>query len=194
VTHTNRQTANLLGALALAVSDRVSDAVAAVAGHGASGPAALVALDGYAGGASIDALRRFLGLTHSGAVRLVDRLVADGLAERRIGIDGRSVSVHLTPQGRRTARRVASAREAMLEQVLAALGPARREQANALLTELLQGLAGDPEDAPRICRLCDGNACGRARGACPVIQDTNLRVEGEASGGEGARPRPSSRR
>ena len=53
VSHT---TTNTFGALALAVADRVQEAVAAVAGHGASGPAALVALDGFAGGGSIDAL------------------------------------------------------------------------------------------------------------------------------------------
>jgi MarR family transcriptional repressor of emrRAB len=177
VTHTTRETANLLGALALAVTDRVGEAAAAVAGHGASGPAALVVLDGDAGGATIDALCRILGLTHSGAVRLVDRLVAKGLAERRIGRDGRSVAVHLTPLGRRTARRVASAREAVLEQVLGVLAPAQREQANTLLTALLEGLADGPGDPLRICRLCAGEVCGHARGTCPVTHRTNARVE-----------------
>jgi MarR family transcriptional regulator, negative regulator of the multidrug operon emrRAB len=80
-----------------------------VAGHGASGPAALVALDGEAGGGSIDALRRILGITHSGTVRLVDRLAGAGLVERRVGADARAVALHLTPQGRRLARRVLAA-------------------------------------------------------------------------------------
>ena len=53
VSHT---TANAFGALALAVADRMHEAVAGVAGHGASGPAALVALDGLAAGGSIDSL------------------------------------------------------------------------------------------------------------------------------------------
>ena len=52
---------------------------------GPSAPAALNALEGYLGGEPIDTLRQVLGLTHSGAVRLVDRLVAEGLAERRPG-------------------------------------------------------------------------------------------------------------
>jgi DNA-binding MarR family transcriptional regulator len=177
VTHTNRATANRLGALALAVGDRVGEAVAGVAGHGASGPAALVALDGDAGGAAIDALRKILGLTHSGTVRLVDRLVADGLAERRVGRDGRSVSVHLTPQGRRAARRVASAREAVLEQVLAPLSPHQREQVNSLLFVLLRGLRDGPGDPLTICRLCDGEVCGHARGTCPMTAESNARVE-----------------
>ncbi len=105
-------TGNTFGALSLAVADRTRAAVEAVARHGASGPAALVALDGYAGGESIDSLRRILGITHSGAVRLVDRLAAAGLVERRVGPDARAVSIHLTPVGRRTARRVLAAREA----------------------------------------------------------------------------------
>ena len=138
VTHT---TTNAFGALALAVADRMQEAVASVAGHGASGPAALVALDGLAGGASIDSLARILGLTHSGTVRLVDRLAAAQLVERRIGADARAVSLHLTPAGRRVARRVAAAREAALEQVLAPLSERQREQLNSLLSAMFQGLA-----------------------------------------------------
>jgi len=161
---------NAFGALSLAVADRMREAMASVAGHGASGPAALVALDGLAGGASIDALRRLLGLTHSGTVRLVDRLAGAGLVERRVGPDARTVSLHLTPRGRRTARRVLAAREAALEQVLAPLSPAQREQLESLLSTLFQGLEPTRESAPRICRLCDADRCGHARGDCLVTR------------------------
>src|SRR3954469_13178902 len=95
VSHTTPQT---FGALVLAVGDRVRESIEAVAGQGAAGPAALAARDGLAGGGSIDSLRRILGITHSGAVRLVDRLAAAGLVERRIGADARAVSIHLTPE------------------------------------------------------------------------------------------------
>jgi MarR family transcriptional regulator, negative regulator of the multidrug operon emrRAB len=168
VSHT---TLNAFGALSLAVADRMQEAMAGVAGHGASGPAALVALDGLAGGASIDALRRLLGITHSGTVRLVDRLAGAGLVERRLGADARTVSLHLTPSGRRTARRVRAAREAALEQVLSAVSPAQREQLGTLLSALLQGLEPTPESAPRICRLCDTQGCGHGRGNCPVTRE-----------------------
>ena len=141
-------TTNTLGALALAVADRVQEAVAAVAGHGASGPAALVALDGFAGGGSIDALRRILGLTHSGAVRLVDRLTAARLVERRIGPDARAVSLHLTPEGRRVARRVLTAREAALEQVLVGLSPAQRDQLDSLLSAMFPALVRERARRP----------------------------------------------
>jgi MarR family transcriptional repressor of emrRAB len=159
---------NALGALSLAVADRMQESMASVAGHGASGPAALVALDGLAGGGSIDALRRLLGITHSGTVRLVDRLAAAGLVERRVGADARAVALHLTPQGRRTARRVLAAREAALEQVLAGLSASQREELDALLSAMLRGFEATAEGARRVCRLCDAERCGRGRGGCPV--------------------------
>ena len=158
-------TLNAFGALSLAVADRMQEAMAGVAGHGASGPAALVALDGSAGGGSIDALRRLLGITHSGTVRLVDRLAAAGLVERRMGADNRAVAIHLTPQGRRTARRVLAAREAALEQVLAPLSRTQRAQLAPLLAAMVDGL-----DDGRICRMCDVGRCQN----CP---NTNARLE-----------------
>jgi MarR family transcriptional repressor of emrRAB len=152
---------NAFGALSLAVGDRMQEAMAAVAGHGASGPAALVALDGEAGGGSIDALRRILGITHSGTVRLVDRLATAGLVERRVGPDARAVALHLTPQGRRLARRVLAAREAALEQVLAPLSTAQRGQIEPLLAAMIDAL----QDR-RICRTCDTGRCA----SCPNLK------------------------
>src|SRR3954451_11659767 len=105
---------------------------------GASAPSALVALDGYLTGQPIDALRRVLGITHSGTVRLVDRLVAAGLVERRGGTtDRRAVPPRLTPAGRRVARRVLAAREAALEDVLSVLDPEERATLAALHDRLL---------------------------------------------------------
>ena len=71
---------NVLGALSLVVADQMSDAVAAAADHSLTAAAALSALEQFADGCSIDSLRRILGLTSSGTVRLVDRLVAAGRA------------------------------------------------------------------------------------------------------------------
>ena len=162
VTHAYEpRTANLLGALSLALADEIRAATAAVAGHGASGPAALVLLADLAGGATVEELRKALGLTHSGTVRLVDRLVAAGLVERRVGADARSLSLHLTPSGGRTARRILAARETVLERALIALEPRQRVEFEASLAALLAEL-----DRPRaqVCRLCDAPACGR----CPA--------------------------
>jgi DNA-binding MarR family transcriptional regulator len=168
VTHTSARQANLLGTLSLAVVGAVEAAV--VSPLGPSAPAALVALDGYLGGEPIDALRRVLGLTHSGAVRLVDRLEAAGLAERRAGADARSVAVVLTPAGEAAVREIRAARERALEAALEALAPADRAALAALHEKLLAGLTGDRASAMRMCRLCDVEACGHDRGECPVTE------------------------
>src|ERR671915_1421545 len=95
--------ANLLGAVSLAVSDRVRAAAERGAAQGGSAPAALVSLAGYLDGSPIDTVRSPLRLSHSATVRLVDRLVEGGLARRREGPDRRSVAVELTPAGRAAA-------------------------------------------------------------------------------------------
>jgi DNA-binding MarR family transcriptional regulator len=156
---------NVLGALALEVARRVQEAGEAAGPHGASVPAALTALHGLTGGQSIDALRRVVGLTHSGAVRLVDRLAAAGLVERRVGVDGRAVALQLTPEGRRAARRVLARREAAIETVLAPLPPRERADLARLHERLLTHMTGDRRDRRRVCRLCDVDACGRD---CPA--------------------------
>jgi DNA-binding MarR family transcriptional regulator len=162
--------ANLLGTISLAVADRVQDATAAAAGQGGSAPAALSALHQYLGGDPIDSLSRALGLTHSAAVRLVDRLAEGGLVERGRGADGRSVAVVPTPEGRDVARRVAEARAAALEEVLDVLSEAERRQLARLHEKLLAGVTPDRAAARHLCRLCDPDACGHHEGRCPVTR------------------------
>ena len=137
----DRRPAALLGAVSLALADELRDAGRAVAPHGPSGPAALVALAGDLGGGTIEGLRKALGLTHSGTVRLVDRLAAAGLVERRIGPDARSLALHLTPPGRRAARQVATARDAALERAMTGLTPLQRAQLGALLERVAAELS-----------------------------------------------------
>ena len=162
---THAHEVNALGALALEVTRRVQEAGEDASPHGASVPAALSALHGLTGGQSIDALRRVVGLTHSGAVRLGDRLAAAGLVERRVGADGRAVALQLTPDGRRAARRVLARREAAIETVLAPLTARERAELARLRERLLASLTDGGQDRRRVCRLCDVEAYGRD---CPT--------------------------
>jgi DNA-binding MarR family transcriptional regulator len=168
---------NLLGALAVAVGDRLRVATEDAARHTAAAPAALVALHGFLAGGSMDELRRVVGLTPSGAVRLVDRLEADDYVQRRPGANGRAVSLVLTANGHRAARRVLAARSAALDRVLGELSEAERRAFERIAGKLLRTLAvdrladraaGHPPPGGYLCRLCDLTACGRDRGACPV--------------------------
>src|SRR3954468_3875225 len=71
---------NVLGALATAIDDGVTAAIEEATGLTGAAPAALIALHDLLAGRSVDDLRRAVDLTHSGAVRLVDRLPAPGPA------------------------------------------------------------------------------------------------------------------
>jgi DNA-binding MarR family transcriptional regulator len=167
--------ANVLGALALVLTDRMTDAVEDAAAQAESGATALSALvHVLPPDPSIDLLRQVLGLTHSGTVRLVDRLERAGQVRRTAGHDGRSTAVQLTAAGRRAATRVTDARSAQLAGALRVLSGDEQEQLADLAGRVLAGLRRDRDaraDRPVerwTCRLCDTTACGRPDGRCPV--------------------------
>lgn len=161
-------TANLLGALVLSLHDRTFEAIAESTGQPESSAAALSALEQFLDRPSIDAVHQVLGVTHSGAVRLVDRLQHDGYLARGQGHDRRSRSVRLTRKGRRTASQVQRTRLAVLQGAISALPEPDRRNLDELLSRLLVGLMRGPGAQRWMCRLCDLDACGRERGHCPV--------------------------
>ena len=178
-TKSSRQhAANVLGALSLVVADRMNTAVEAIATLGPSAPAALVAMSEFLDGGSVTQLSSVLGLTHSGTVRLVDRLAAEGLVERVGAQDGRAVSVVLTQRGRRTAARILQTREKSLAGALSALSPDEIDNLAAALDTMLttvtlarvdeRSARTNDRPQPWLCRLCDFAACGRSEGNCPV--------------------------
>ena len=170
--------ANLVGAWALAIADRVEAATAEAAGRGGQAPAALVALHEFAGGGTIEDLRQVLGLTHSAAVRLIDSLVADGhVARRQSAADRRSVALALTASGHAAARRIIRARAQAVEATLGGLSKGQRRALSALAERLTGDLAalrleerrqGVPPAGGWLCRLCNFEACGRPEGRCPA--------------------------
>lgn len=156
--------ANLVGALALAISDSITVATDAAAPERGPAAAALL-LIAHLPGMSIDALRTGVALSHPGAVRLVDRLQSDGLIERRASCeDGRRVALHLTPAGAAAAGQISLQRLGAVAGALAALAPEERAQFTRTCESLLAALVSCPADALRICRLCDETVCR----ACPV--------------------------
>ena len=160
--------ANLLGALALVITDQTAHEVAAAAGQSASAAAALSALHHFLDHPTLDQLHKVLGLTPSGAVRLVDRLAAAGLVRRGTGDDGRSRSVVLTEPGKRVAQQVTAARATLLTSALDELSPAERETLHSLMSRIMASIVRSKEGGAWICRLCDVKACGRASGHCPA--------------------------
>jgi MarR family transcriptional repressor of emrRAB len=169
------RSANLLGSVGLAVSDRIRAAGEEELRLGGSAPAAIVALSTYLADQPLDELGRAFGITASAVVRLVDRLEAEGLVERLPGPDRRRVSVRLTARGERRAKAILAAREHVLGKVLGALTAAEQEELTRLHEKLLAQLPEDVPAAGRICRFCDVHACGHYDGRCPVTQGIDAR-------------------
>jgi DNA-binding MarR family transcriptional regulator len=182
---------NVVGALVVALGDRMRDATEEAAGMSGALPAALASLHEWAGGRTVDTLAGGLRLSHSRTVRVIDRLEAEGLATReRDPADGRGVLVRLTPAGERTGAAVLAARDAALAAALGGL-PQRDRLALAGLAERVLGdVTTGRRSARSICRLCESHACGHHDGRCPVTRAADA-AEAAQSGG-GAAPSPSS--
>lgn len=159
------QTANILGALSITLASEVWDAINAEFGAAGETGAAVVLLG--VGALSIADLAAALGMTHSGGVRLVNRLVDDGLAERQTNpADSRAVLVTLTDAGHARRERALDERAAVLEPALDALTASERTALDSALRKVLTSLVVTPLVGTQICRLCDEASCV-PRG-CPV--------------------------
>jgi len=163
---------NLLGALALVLDDLMTSAVAEAAGESPSSATVLSALLQFQTSPSIDRLRRMLGLTPSGMVRLLDGLQERGLVRRVPGADRRTTAVSLTAKGRRIAAKVSVARGEVLTAAMQSLEDTERRAFEGLVEAMLVGIVmrrlAQPPGPAWTCRLCDARACGRVQGRCPV--------------------------
>jgi MarR family transcriptional regulator, negative regulator of the multidrug operon emrRAB len=158
----------MLGALALALADRIATRAEAASNLHHSAASALVAIANHPG-EHIDAIRRTLRLTHSGAVRLIDGLETAGLVERRRSDrDARAICLWATSSGKRTASKIIAARAELLEPVLTNTSEADRKTIAALLETALAELTDSRDRARSICRFCAEGTC-RPLG-CPVEQ------------------------
>ena len=150
---------NVFGALALAVTDALQRNAQGEAPEPGVATAAIT-LMAHVPGLSIEKLRRALSLSHSGAVRLVDRLVADGLAVRVAAPDdGRAVALRLTGLGETSCAAILSARQDGLASALAILSAEELRQFGELAAKILRGLVGSEDHAYRFCRLCNNTIC-----------------------------------
>jgi MarR family transcriptional regulator, negative regulator of the multidrug operon emrRAB len=163
----NDRDLNLIGAFALALADRMSDAIDREGGLGGTSAAALLLVH-HGHVRRIDDLRAPLALTQAGVVRLVDRLVASGLARRVASADGdrRTVALALTRAGTARARALMRARERAIAELLAPLAPAQVAALGAVSDHVLAGAAREHPIPARLCRYCDEGACDLSH--CPV--------------------------
>lgn len=155
---------NLLGALSIGIADRIRFAAAEQTSLGGEAAAALIVI-GHMQGPSIDQLGRILKLSHPGTVRIVDRLVAAGLAERRSALsDRRALALHLTPAGETARSAVLESRRAVICAVLDHVDPNNYPILEQLMEDMLVSLPCAVTPAMSVCRFCDQHACA----ACPM--------------------------
>lgn len=157
-------TTNLLGALAVACLDRQLAAMRAD-GLEEADLAALLFVR-HKPGAMVGQVAEAAGLTHSGAVRVIDRLAAAGHVARAPGRDRRAVALNLTPAGRAVVRRVLRARRRALDRMLSGLDDRDVAALGRIAGRLLGAEPGQVTDAWRICRFCERGVCLPA--GCPV--------------------------
>ncbi|XWN33895.1 MAG: MarR family transcriptional regulator [Devosia sp.] len=157
------RTANLLGVVGLAVADRIEQTARDILSRVGETPAALVVI-GYGTGLSNEGLRRILRLSHPGTVRLVDRLVADGLVERREGRDRRAIALFLSAEGQALREKLLSGRLAAIRPLLTPLTGAEEETLAALLSKMLSSMETTAPERRTLCRLCDKRVCHD----CPI--------------------------
>jgi MarR family transcriptional regulator, negative regulator of the multidrug operon emrRAB len=157
----DRSVENLAGAFATTVGRAIDRAVLDATGLGGTEAAALVALAGFAYGGRQDVLVAALDISQPGVARAVERLAARRLLARRRGAhDARETRLELTAAGRRPITGILLARERVLADALAPLTAAERGRFETALEKLLASMTHDRATARRICRLCDGVACG----------------------------------
>lgn len=155
--------ANVLGALAFRLADEIDGGLADLA-IDTKALAALVHLSKYPN-ESIEKLRIPVGLSHSGCVRLVDRLAELGLVRRMpTTTDARAIQLALTRKGRALAARVHERRQEVLLRAVHSLAPAEQQQLGALVSKVFASEVTTGASALRSCRLCDYAACKR----CPL--------------------------
>jgi MarR family transcriptional regulator, negative regulator of the multidrug operon emrRAB len=179
--------ANLVAAAALGLTGRLEELGSEAAGMDSAAATALVALLDFSPHGSLRQLSQILGLTHSGTVRLVDRLAAGGLVTREPGRDERSRAVTLTEHGGTTALAIRARRHRATSALLDGLSSRQRIQltraceilvANLTRQRLQQRATGTPPAGGALCRLCDFAACGRPDGNCPAAAASAVSRQG----------------
>ncbi|WP_246245987.1 MarR family winged helix-turn-helix transcriptional regulator [Mesorhizobium zhangyense] len=171
---------NIFGAFALMISDDIVRASSSRAPE--DGPAAsALALLAHKPGLSIRMLAVGVGLSHAGTVRLVDRLGAEGLIERREhSTDGRTRSLYLTSVGKVASDEVLAARDQVIAEGLSILSPEELKILCDIAERVLRDRLENLEHSYRICRLCCYDGCTN----CPIDAELYERgVDREKSDG-----------
>lgn len=161
-----QKTANLLGALSLAIAGRIDQAIEEELGIGGIASSALVVIEAE-DGMTVERLAKLLKMSQSSMVRAVQQLTSLGLITKRAAQDKRVLTLHITKAGHSKLKTLLRRRAKILDGMIGVLGPKASIAFNEALEQLLEALVSKPDDKFSICRLCDEDSCG-AYEDCPV--------------------------
>lgn len=156
---------NLVGALGLAISDTMANSFEGACELSDSAPAALILIRCNPD-TRIEALARYLGLSHSGTVRLVDRLERQGWVAREACEDLRAVVLVLTKAGEKMTDKLVENRSRSIQQAMEGFSVTERKTLEKLVSRMLVNLVPDKPAADHVCRLCDSEVC--EKDGCPL--------------------------
>lgn len=158
----NIRGADLLGAFVVAVHDQMLQCLEREDAIAPQAAAALLVI-GFNVGRSVDFLSGALQLSHSGCVRLVDKLEGAELVERREGQDRRVVLLYLTDSGQRRMQNVVRSRRKHLDSLLQSLNAQEQRQLTGMIETMLYDITSGDEHAEAMCRYCDDGAWPQER-------------------------------
>jgi DNA-binding MarR family transcriptional regulator len=161
------RTANILGALAIALSGRITAETSVAGGISPSAVSALIQVH-FSPGVSVEQLRNLIGLSHSASVRVVDVLEGMSLIGRRrmAGVDARVTSLFTTDKGRDLAREVLRVRGNITKPIVASFSPDDQLLLERVLGELIMRLVRPGPEQEYVCRFCDLSEC--PQDTCPM--------------------------
>jgi DNA-binding MarR family transcriptional regulator len=162
--------ANLLGALAVGLNDRILAALEASLELPANSIAVLLAVDAEPG-LSIEEIRAPLGLAQTTAARLVAGLVSQGLVLRELHRgDARSLSLRTSELGHRRVLRAKIARSQLIRGLVEHVPWFWIPRLIRMAERLLGALAKHPGTSGQLCRFCNHAVCRVDPTApCPVV-------------------------
>ncbi len=175
-TNLEARAANLLGALAVGLAERIETAMQRSVDCSVSGVAALQWIH-RGPGLRNEELSQLLGMSQSSAFRLVSMLVAGGLVLREADPrDGRAMRLRTSEVGARAALRATLARSQATRSLIAQLPRAWLPRLIRMTERALTVMADDPWTGLRMCRLCHWAACRSDETApCPVVMAATTR-------------------
>ncbi len=156
----------LVAAFAQILSEHLTDDGSRLCGLSPAAAAAVISIDKNPG-VAIDALARTLRYSHSGMVRLVQRLVDQRLVLRaREAEDGRVAALTLTKRGAAIVDAIHRRRREWLITLLSDIPTKQLDDLQATISAVLAKLTEGRESANYICRFCDERVC--TPDGCPV--------------------------